>query len=157
MNIFVLDMDTAIASQFHCDRHIVKMPLETAQMLCSSHHFMGGSAPYKPTHLKHPCNIWIVQSIENYRWLCELGKNLCREYTYRYNKTHACESVIDWCIENQPKLPNVPLTPFALAMPEEYKTENCIESYRAYYAGEKRHLFNWKKRNQPYWLFNKII
>ena len=157
MNIFVLDMDTVTASQFHCDRHVVKMPLETAQMLCSSHHATGRSAPYKATHLKHPCNLWILESIENYKWLCDLGKNLCVEYTYRYGKVHACESIIDWCIANQPNLPNVPLTPFALAMPDEYKTSDSIQSYRSYYAGAKQHLFNWKKRNQPYWLFNKII
>ena len=104
MNIFYLDENPVIASQYHLDKHIVKMPLETAQILCTIHWTKGKEAPYKPTHLKHPCTLWVGESIKNYDWVCELGIALCKEYTYRYGKVHKCEEIINWCIINKPDL-----------------------------------------------------
>lgn len=152
MNIFVLDTDTEKASAYHCDRHCVKMPLETAQMLCTTHHLTGSDAPYKATHIKHPCNLWLMQSIDNYNWLCELGLSLCAEYTFRYERIHKCEAIIQWCKENKPNVPQLGITPFALAMPDECKIGDAVNSYRNYYLTHKRHLWNWKKRATPEWL-----
>ena len=153
MNIFVLHTNPAIASVLHVDKHVVKMPLETAQMLCTAIWQKGGEAPYKPTHRNHPCNIWLMQSIENYNWLTELGLELCKEYTFRYGKTHKCEAIINWCIENKPSLPSVPMTAPALAMPEECKVEgDPVLSYRNYYIKDKTHLHSWKSRNVPEWI-----
>lgn len=152
MNIFVLDKDVKKASQYHVDKHIVKMPLETAQMLCTTHWITGNQAPYKATHLKHPCNLWLLKSIKNYEWLVELGLQLCKEYTFRYNKKHKCEEIINWCKDNKPCLPNLEMTDFALAMPEEHKSIDAIESYRNYYIKDKKHLHNWTKREKPYFI-----
>lgn len=152
MNIFVLDQNAQKASQFHCDKHIVKMPLETAQMLCTAHSFSGTETPYKPTHKNHPCNKWLIESIDNYRWLVELGLHLCKEYSFRYGKKHKCEEVIKWCKHNEPNIPSLGLTQFALAMPDEFKTNCAIESYRNYYKYAKSHLHNWKNRLKPEWI-----
>jgi len=150
MNIFALDKDVSVASQYHVDRHIVKMPLETAQMLCTASWFCGIEAPYKPTHQKHPCNLWVLKSLDNYIWLCRLGIELCKEYKYRYNKTHACEKVIYNCYVNFPDLPLLGITKHALAMPEDCKiSTDPVLCYRKYYNEYKKHLFSWTKREKP--------
>lgn len=155
MNIFFLHRQPRLASRYHCDKHIVKMPLETAQMLCTAHWATGKKAPYKATHKNHPCNVWLCQSVENYIWLSKLGKELCTEYTYRYGRVHACEKIIDWCIENIPSLPKIQMTSPALAMPDYCKTEDPVQSYRIYYILDKGHLHNWSKRQTPNWIKSK--
>ena len=152
MNIFFLHQEPKLASLYHCDKHIVKMPLETAQILCTIHWVTGKEAPYKATHKNHPCNLWVLKSIENYNWLTELGKELCKEYTYRYGKIHACEKIIDWCIANKPDLPKEPMTTPALAMPDDCKVGDPINSYRMYYSVHKKHLLKWTKREAPDWV-----
>ena len=69
MNIFYLDPDIQKCVELHCDKHVVKMPLETTQMLCTVHYRYGGDAPYKPVHAKHPCTLWAGNFYLNYRWL----------------------------------------------------------------------------------------
>lgn len=154
MNIFILDNNPKRAAQFHVDRHIVKMPLETAQLLCSVHHMSGtiNMIPYKLTHKNHPCSVWARQSLSNYKWLCELGLELCYEYTHRYGKVHKCQAVIKWCEENLPNIADNGLTPFAQAMPDKFKNRDHVAAYRGYYLGEKNHLFSWKNRELPSWV-----
>lgn len=156
MNIFVLHNNPSTCAKYHGDRHVIKMILESAQMLCTAHWVSGGSAPYKKTHYNHPCNVWVRDSISNYRWLCKLAKQLCKEYTFRYGKIHKTESIIDWLNSHEPKLPDKKRTKFALAMPDEYKTGDVISSYRGYYREEKKHLHSYKGkingRNLPEFL-----
>jgi len=153
MNIFALDTDVKTASQYHVDKHIVKMPLETAQMLCTASWYCDLKAPYKPTHKKHPCNLWLLESLDNYIWLCNLGIELCKEYTYRYGRKHGCEKVILECYVNFPNLPSKGLTPHALAMPNDCKiSNNSVECYRKYYNEYKQHLFSWTKRDKPFFI-----
>lgn len=152
MNIFYLHDNPRTASIYHCDKHIVKMPLETAQMLCTSHWLSGNDAPYKLTHKNHPCNLWLMESLANYDWLTKLGKELCKEYTFRYGKIHGCERIIDWAIANKPKLPDTQMTEPALAMPDDCKVGDAVNSYRMYYAVHKQHLHQWSKRNKPDWV-----
>lgn len=155
MNIFVLHQDPNIASVMHVDKHVVKMPLETAQILCTVHWEFNNPAPYKSTHKKHPCTIWAKQSVENYLWLCELGIALCKEYTFRYGKTHKSQAVIEWCLINIPSLKYTGYTTQPLAMPDEFKTsDDPVECYRNYYNGAKNHLHNWKNRPKPEWIIN---
>lgn len=152
MNIFVLDENPTTCAQYHCDKHVVKMILETAQLLCGVHWSTGSEAPYKLSHKNHPCSIWTRECIENYIWLCDLGIELCKEYSYRYGKTHKSQQIIEWCMSN---LPNIKekgfITPFALAMPDEYKVESPTESYRNYYRGAKTSFAVWKNRDVPVW------
>lgn len=154
MNIFYLSEDITKCAEYHVDKHVVKMPLETAQLLCTTHWVTGGSAQYKKTHANHPSCIWVRNSIQNYRWLCSLGKALCQEYTYRYGKIHKCEAVIDWCINNEPSLPNTGFTEPTPAMDDIYKLSNSLSSYRNYYIHGKSHLVTWKNRDKPEWYKN---
>ena len=96
MNIFRVDEDPVKSAQMLCDKHIVKMPLETAQMLCSVfyRYDFGHIVMYKEAYKNHPCTRWAGDSKENYRWLVKHGLELCREYTRRYDKIHKCQDVM---------------------------------------------------------------
>ena len=142
MNIFFLDYDVKKCAQYHVDKHVVKMILETAQLLCGVHHVTAhdtahdtAHVPYKLSHKNHPCSIWSRESLSNYLYLCELGLELCEEYTYRYGKRHKSQDVIEWCLINKPNIPDVGFTEPAKAMPDEYKVKSVVESYRNYYMG----------------------
>lgn len=153
MNIFVLDENTDICAEYHNDKHVVKMILESAQMLSTAVRSTGVDAGYKSTHLNHPCNIWVRESIWNWWWLFDLAYSLHNEWQYRFDhpehKKHKSFEVILSLPE--PKLPDLGLTPFAQAMPDEYKSDDAVEAYRNYYMNEKDHLAGWKKRNKPEW------
>jgi hypothetical protein len=155
MNIFFLDYDVKKCAEYHLDKHVVKMILESAQLLCSAHWVNGGEAPYKLAHKNHPCSIWVRTSLSNYLYLCELGLELCNEYTYRYEKKHKSQEVIEWCLVNRPNIPDIGFTTPARAMPDEYKVEDVVESYRNYYMGEKSGFAVWKKREIPFWFVPK--
>ena len=156
MNIFFLDFDVKKCAEYHCDKHVVKMILETAQLLCSAHHVTGGTAPYKLSHKNHPCSIWVRESLSNYLYLCELGLALGEEYTYRYGKKHKSVEVIEWCLVNRPNIHDVDFTTPPLAMGNEYKIGNdVIESYRNYYRGAKSEIVSWKNRETPDWFLQK--
>lgn len=151
MNIFVLHEDPELAAKDMCDQHAVKMPLESVQMLCTVLHLSGSNAPYKPCHQKHPCTVWAGESLQNWLWLYDHAKALFREYTVRYGKEHKSEDVLRSL--SVPELPAKGLTPFAQAMPENYKNPNAVLAYRAYYRGEKLGMARWTKRGGlPSWL-----
>jgi hypothetical protein len=152
MNIFFLDFDTKKCAEYHCDKHVVKMILETAQLLCGSHWVTGGEAPYKLSHKNHPCAIWVRESLSNYLYLCDLGLELCKEYTYRYGKRHKSQDIIEWCLINKPNIHDVDFTTPPLAMGDEFKIDNdVIESYRNYYREAKKKFVKWKCRPIPDW------
>ena len=157
MNIFYLHKSPTIAAQHMCDKHVVKMILESAQLLCTAHHTCPTNAErpekfYKKTHTNHPCAIWTRNCIGNYKWLCDHAQSLLDEYTYRYGKTHASTSVISWCVSNIPDIPDGELTDIAQCMPDEYKSNDPVIAYRNYYNKAKSHLHNWKRRQIPHWV-----
>jgi hypothetical protein len=152
MNIFILDTDPVVCAQSHCDRHVVKMILETAQILCTALSNVTGDTvvtAYKPTHRRHPCTIW-AQDIRNFVWLRSLGFALCDEYTHRYGKVHKSLAVLQSFPVPTMKL-HTPKT-WALAMPDEYKQKDAVQAYRSYYQS-KQHQFNmvWTSREVPEW------
>ena len=152
MNIFMLDNDPKLAAQYHNDKHCVKMCLEYAQLLCTTRHEYGhDDVPYRATHKNHPSAIWTRESIDNYMWLCDLGIELCKEYTVRYSKRHKCQDVIENCLINAPDIQQRGITALRLAMPKLYKTKCPIKSYRNYYMSDKRHLAKWKRGTPPWW------
>jgi hypothetical protein len=153
MNIFILEHDPVRSAQSQCDKHVVKMILETAQMLCTIAHRQGFDAPYRATHSKHPCTIWAGESRENWDWLIKHGLALCEEYTERYGKIHKSRQHIEWCKSLNAGLPSKGLSPFAQAMPVQYKDKCAVTAYRAYYKGEKSGFATWK-RNKPKWWTN---
>lgn len=158
-----------------CDKHIVKMPLETAQMLYTAHHLQPGDSrpikPYRATHKNHPIAVWSRLCKNNYIFTARVGIELCKEYTFRYGKRHACQDHLDWLLENLPSFenPEIPenyssrffatqcipsgCTPFPLAMPKQYHEIRATVAYKKYLAGhEKAHFSNWSKnRSKPLW------
>lgn len=169
MNIFLLHLNPQLAAEHHCDKHVVKMILETAQLLYCAHHVLDAKLlenkditlpenAYRKTHPNHPCAIWVRESIENYNWLTKLGWHLCKEYQYRYgeHKTHKTEIHIRWLMDNPPILiPRVPGTPARQAMPPEYKREDPIEGYQTYYKESKmnvRKIVKYTRRLPPAFL-----
>lgn len=150
MNIFVLDSDPEMCAQYHADKHVVKMILETAQLLSTAIRLTGGNYGYKATHKNHPSNIWARQTKQNFYWLQQLGISLLAEYTYRYNKKHKSASVI--LCASADTIPDGNLTPFAQAMPDEYKNNDAVQAYRNYYVGAKRKMLVYTRRKPPIWL-----
>lgn len=163
MNIFVLDLDPKICAQFHVDRHVVKLILESGQLLSNAHYFVGGEGVCKPAYQNHPCAKWTRESLANYKWLSALGLELLAEYTHRYGKIHKWEHnpeesspklrrKMEWLNQNCPDLPQIGLTPFAQAMPDYCKVPGkAVAAYRNYYIYEKNHLAEWKNRDVPEW------
>ena len=151
MNIFVLHRDPKIAATMACDKHVIKMILGTAQMLCTVVASHGYEAPYRATHAKHPCTIWAAQTGANWNWLLAYGRALCAEYTKRYGKVHKSQSVIEHCGHLQLDFESHQLTPFAQAMPPQYKDECVVTAYRNYYRGEKARFATWKTQTPDWW------
>ena len=151
MNIFVLDEDPHVAASMACDKHVVKMILETAQMLCAAAIAKGYEMPYGATHKHHPCTLWAGLSRGNWDWLVEHGMALCAEYTLRYGKVHKSQQIIEHARDMKISFCNQQLTPFAQAMPPQYKNECAVTAYRAYYMGEKARFATWKTQTPDWW------
>lgn len=166
MNIFVLSHDPVEAAQMQCDKHVTKMALESAQMLCTVHRKLHGYDSilnhdgtaidlYKENHPNHPCSIWARSSAANYQWLFEHFIALGNEYQKRYGRVHKSVGKYWWVLGLIPEMipyNNGQLTPFALAMPDQYKVPNDpVASYRAYYIGDKDRIAKWKHGNTPEW------
>jgi hypothetical protein len=158
MNIFILSKNPKRCARYHCNKHVVKMILESAQLLCIAHRILDDVSEindtklYGLTHKNHPCAKWVRESFENYLWLYNLFIELCNEYTFRYDKIHLSDIKYRKVLSQLPNnIPMDPMTNFALAMPDLYKGEDAVESYRNYYLSEKRYLCVWKRRKDPYW------
>jgi hypothetical protein len=177
MNIFVLDTNPKICAQYHVDKHVVKMILELAQILSTAHRVLDGIESvsiqngrkhkswelpdcredilYKSTHMNHPSTIWARENSANYKWTLNLLDELCIEYSYRYERIHKVEFAgLLGTLQRIPdniEIANV-RSPFALAMPDEYRFDDAVESYRAYYNDSKREMFSWKNRPTPEWI-----
>jgi len=179
MNIFVLDNDPVKAAQLQCDKHVVKMIVETAQLLSTAHRMIDGymvrkpnkngrmtqnwildddrnSVLYKACHYNHPSGVWVRESRMNYVWLYDHFKALCNEYTYRYGKKHLTEIKVMSALNKIPNgLKTTSMTPFKLAMgtnPECIDNSDPVGSYRKYYRTKKdRFKMVWTKREVPEW------
>ena len=159
MNIFYLAKDAKVCAAYHNDKHVVKMILESAQLLSTAHHIIDGEPSidcYKATHKNHPSAIWARESGRNYEWLWCLTKNLCKEYTRRYNKVHKVETsrLLD-SLANRPYELNLgEFTDPPQCMPDEYKVEgDSVQAYRNYYIGAKAGFSKWYKKEdmKPSW------
>lgn len=165
MNIFFLDEDPKLAAQYMCDKHVVKMVLESAQLLCTAHHispaiinYPTNITFYKKTHENHPCAVWCRKNQMNYLWLANHAIELCKEYTFRYGKVHKTQPLIIWLRNNFPTIPLSLMSDPPQCMPEMYKRKDVVEAYRAYYILDKMKKIqcNWTKRDKPYWIKEKI-
>lgn len=158
MNIFVLDTDPRQAAKFHCDAHVVKMVLESAQLLCTL--LPKETTPYKHTHVNHPCAVWARQTEGNYEWLLDLALGLADEFRYRRGREHASYEVIRECEREYIWIFNrsEPRQEFAQVVPIEYRAPDPVEAYRAYYRHKKQSWaalgreMKYTKRKEPSWL-----
>lgn len=186
MNIFYLHSDPKICAEQHNDKHVVKMILEYAQLMCTAHRVLDGfevaelseggrrvkrwklsdknldSLLYTATHPNHPSAKWVRHSEQNYRWLYAMWVNLLKEYTHRYGKVHQSEKLLEVLGNTPAKISCiVEFSPPWRAMPDEFKVskadpEYTIKSYRAYYLGAKAAFSKWTKRSTPDWFATTI-
>lgn len=153
MNIFYLDEVPKLAAQAHCDKHVVKMILETAQIICTVAHQHGAPADYRPTHRNHPCVRWAGQSRANLNFLYSLGLALGSEYTFRYGKTHKSLRPMTSAVTSvYGLLPTAPFTRPPQCMPEVYRQSDTVAAYRDYYRTEKAPILTYTRRPRPEWL-----
>lgn len=176
MNIFFLDKNPVVAASYHCDKHVTKMVVEYAQLMCTAHRIIDG-VPYDTknkrghkltrwrlsddrehklylaAHYKHPSNVWVRSSTQHYDWLYKLFDALCVEFTKRYGKFHKTDLDLREYLETKPhNLKDDGWSDPPLAMPDEYKlsVKSSIPSYRNFYATEKRRFATWKTK-KPDW------
>ncbi len=173
-----MDICPQAAAQCLVDRHVVKMILESAQLLCTAHRILDGrmiagksktgrnvkrfvlddqrdSVLYVATHVNHPSAVWARQSVENYNWLYEHFYALGQEYTYRYNKKHKCfDGDMSYMLQSPPhNLREYDMTLMPSAMADEYKiSDDPLINYRNYYKVGKARMHAWKNRNPPEWI-----
>jgi len=183
MNIFILSEDPVEAAQMQCDKHVVKMIVESAQMLSTAHRILDGKFElrpsksgkrqvkywkmdgskentfYKPVHMNHPCTVWARQNNENYIWLYVHFIELCHEYQYRYKKDHSTYIKLAEVLGELPEnIPKGSLTSFAFAMKHRASClveGNPVQSYRNYYVSKQNDFkMKWSKRPIPDWFKN---
>lgn len=167
MNIFILSWILEQCAQYHCDKHVNKMIIETAQLLSSCWHksdptlasqYVDQNKIYRPSHQHHPCAYWLRQCKENYIWLCHLGFELLKEKAYRFETEvtdHKCYPILQFLITHVPTdLPsnNGVITMPRMAMPDQYKCQDPVLSYRVYYLNDKQSMLVWRKRSPPPWV-----
>ena len=149
MNIFYLHKDPVEAAKLQYNKHVVKMILESAQMLCTAHHeIMGDDAdvPYKRAHVNHPSTVWARRSAQNYVWLYDHFVALAQEYKKRYGKDHLSYTKCEPYLRFLPGgLPYTGFTQPPQAMPDEYKDECSLQAYWNYYINDKKHIANLNK------------
>jgi hypothetical protein len=179
MNIFILDNDPVKAAQDQCDKHVVKMIIESAQMLSTVHRMVDGvmerrlsksgsmiqyfklndireTTLYKACHFNHPSTVWTRECSKNYEWHYDHFVALCDEYTFRYGKIHMTDTKLRKALRTAPsKIKHTEtMTPFKLAMGSnpECIFEDAVKSYRAFYhTKQDRFKMVWSKRIAPSW------
>ena len=155
MNIFYLDKCPYKAAELQYNKHVVKMILESAQMLCTAHHCYGDkwqkeNVPYKQAHLNHPSTVWARRSKATYMWLFKHMMGLGYEYWLRYGKQHLSISKCSMFLSKPPvHIQGEEFVQPPQAMPDEYKDPCSIQAYWNYYIGEKHIVVNYNKE-KPY-------
>lgn len=177
MNIFYIDADPIQAAQWMVDKHVVKMILESAQLLSTAHRILDGrevegksktgrkvrrwilddsrdEVIYTATHINHPSAVWCRESVENYNWLVDHFFALMQEYTHRYEKTHKCFGDLSYMLQSPPNnLKEWDWTPMPSAMADEYKiSDDPLTNYRNYYKIGKSNMHKWTNREKPEWI-----
>jgi len=159
MNIFYVDKDPANAAMCLPDKLVVKMPLESAQMLSTAHRLLSGDdycderGIYLKAYMNHPCTIWARETSQNYLWLYYHFYFLCREYETRYDRQHLSFTKLNDALSQLPlNIPDAGLTTMPQAMPDEYKNNDPVQAYRDYVVNEKTYA-QWNKipDRQPSW------
>ena len=179
MNIFYLDNDPVKSAELHCDKHVVKMIIEYAQLMSTAHRVLDGEmyvdktannrrikrwcladkhmeeVVYKASHINHPSNIWIRSSDSHYQFVYDMFVALCNEYTHRYGRTHLTEEKLKDILQHLPN--TIASTDFVeppQAMPDDVKTSNTVDAYQNYYRVYKKDFAKWTDRETPAFMKN---
>lgn len=183
MNIFYVDSDPEVAARNMVDRHVVKMILETAQLLSTAHRVIDGeefvgqtqtgrkakrwrlsgnadAIMYAATHINHPSAVWVRENSANYNWLYDHLLALGREYTYRYGRTHLTIDKLKDILKDAPA--NIEQSKVMTKMPSCMDKQYIISldpiiNYRNYYNYGKTDLLRWSNRPPPKWIDGTII
>jgi|TARA_R110000851_G_scaffold87136_3_gene189737 hypothetical protein len=176
MNIFYLDNDPVKCAEMHCDKHVVKMIIEYAQLMSTAHRMLDGkhyiddssgrriqrwrlpttemeSVVYKAGHVNHPSAIWVRENAVHYQYTYDLFASLCDEYTLRYGKVHLTDSKLRDCLNILPN--NIDLCAWRYppqAMPDDVKSNSAVDAYHKYYAKYKKDIAKWTVRPIPYFM-----
>ena len=165
MNLFILSLIQKEIAKYMMDKHVSKILLEAVQMLCSAKRILSPDDEinehiYKLAHKNHPVTIWCRKSKANFIWTLELVEELHNEWRFRYghpetkfHKSYLVSLILKQNMPSDDAFEEEGLTPFALAMPDKYKTADPVESYRNYYMSEeKKRIASWnKRRTKPDW------
>ena len=189
MNLFILDEDPTEAAKMYCDKHVPKLIVECYQMMGSAVISHGATPDMMPLTSKktplrggyhnHPVTRWVGKTKQNFLWTSYHAAMLCYEYSKRYGKTHACSDGLEHLYRMRGMIPKGPLTPFALAMPDEYRPshgtitrpidnqryivthaggDDAVQAYRQYYIHEKSYFATWNKgRDAPDWYVEGLM
>ena len=160
MNIFILDDQISNIPALMSDQHVIKMILESCQILCTVHHTHNTpNVPYKKTHQNHPCVVWAAESSYNYNYVLELAQALSDEYTFRFGKRHKSQDVIDWLNANTLNIEYSEMTQHVQCVPDDYIHRDPVKAYRDYYTKKyndfkdfKRKAMRFTKRDVPNFL-----
>lgn len=181
MNIFYIDRDPIVAAQSLVDKHVVKMILESVQLLSTAHRIIDGEMYqgksktgrnakrwrlfdsreqilYLATHVNHPSAVWCRSSVENYNWLVEHLYAMMDEYTHRYGKVHKCHGELAYMLQSPPfKLKEWDWTDPPPAMDAKYIVSNdSLTNYRNYYRIDKERMHKWTNRQTPEWINENV-
>ena len=177
MNVFYIDRDAKICAQQHCDKHVVKMVIEYAQLLSSAHRILDGAQSeiiqnnrrkqvwtlpterpfYVASHVKHPDAIWCRATVPNYQFLASLFRHLCDEYTHRYGRVHVTDGKLRNHLSESPKnILDGAFTDPPQCMPDEYKGPDAVNAYQNLYVGSKARFAKWTNRKPPDWFIQRI-
>jgi hypothetical protein len=161
MNIFYLHTDRFMNAQYHVDRHVMKMPIETTQMLSTVlRERFNVDAPtdgpgkiYRSAYITHPCTRWVGETYDNFVWTWFFGTALCDEFLHRYGKVHACRQVLSTISNIMPSPDTWPgdpaMTPRPKCVAPEFKHLDVITAYRMQYITKKARLHSWTNRPVP--------
>jgi hypothetical protein len=176
MNIFCLDKDPEKAARDLCDAHVIKMIVESAQMLANCFTIERLSADDCPQnksgstrkhgYRNHPCTKWAMESSANMNWLVLHALSMCHEKKRRFGGSHFSESFIRWCDRccNDSIVPIRGLTDFAIAISDQQQCRKhqgfdklcAVDKYRLYYIYDKSRFATWKYTSPPQWYVDGI-
>ena len=162
VNFFYLDKDVEKTAKYYCDKHVVKIPIEIAQILSKIHHILKTKIDYQKIYQNSKVvsetlgpYVWSLSSLENYIWTCNLGLELIKEYKHRFNKTyHKTEEVLQYLLDNLPPIEKRGITPFIMTNKYDmfqYISKDPVKNARYNYAEMKCVDDKWTKRKKPNW------
>lgn len=159
MNIFVTSTCPEECARVLDDKRVVKMVLESAQLLSTAISFLNCpdlKAPYRVTHINHPCSVWAREGRGNYSWLLQHFEALCREYTHRFGKTHRCQEHMETFRRAVPYFQNSPCQEFVNCATLHKHIEDVTLAYQleleAKWVRDVR-APKWTCRSQPEWRY----